>query len=314
MVPGVSAKVAVTGASGFLGRHLVRGLSARGFAVVSLDRAGVEAALRDPSVLGGAAAVVHAAAVRHRHGVSAADYRASNVDLVDRLLRAAAGRARRFVYVSSVGVYGFPARLPVTEDHPYAPVTLYSATKVEAEKLVRTVARDLGVEHAIVRPTIIYGPGDDNGMLDKTARMIRAHRYLLVGSGANSLHHTHVDDVVAGIALAATHRAAAGEDFILCGPETVTLARFSELVARAVGEKLPRVHVPLGVARAVATAIDVATYRGLAFAKAEPPINNEKLDVMTRSIAFSSAKAERLLGYRAEVGYDEGIARTLGAG
>jgi nucleoside-diphosphate-sugar epimerase len=311
MVLAMSARVAVTGASGFVGKHLVDGLRARGLDVVALDRGGVAAALERPGALEGAAALLHAAAVRHRHGVGAAEYRASNVELVERLLRASAGRVRRFVYVSSVGVYGFPSRLPITEEHPYAPVTLYSVTKVEAEKLVTRLGDELGVETTIVRPTIVYGAGDTNGMLDKTARMIAAGRYRVVGTGGNTLHHTYVDDVVEGMALAATHPAAAGEDFILCGPETITLARFSELVARAVGRRLPRVHVPLDLARAVATVVDVAAYRGIAFTEREPPINHEKLDVMTRSIAFSSGKAEHLLGFRAKVGYEEGIPLAL---
>jgi nucleoside-diphosphate-sugar epimerase len=315
------ARIAITGATGFLGGHLVRELGARGSSVLPVVRhvderapakaVALDAALLDPSLFDGVDAIVHAAAVRHRHGVDASAYRAANVGLVERLLRAAAGRVRRFVHVSSVGVYGFPKTLPITEAHPYAPVTLYSATKVEAEKLARRVAREVGVELVIVRPTIVYGPGDTNGMLDKTARMIGAGAYRIVGNGDNVLHHTFVSDIVDGIDLAVKLHAAAGEDFILAGPETITLNRFSEIVARTVGRKLPRLHIPLGFARAVATAIDVATYRGIAFGEREPPINNEKLDVMTLPIAFEPAKARALLGYTPRIRYEEGVARAL---
>jgi nucleoside-diphosphate-sugar epimerase len=243
--------------------------------------------------------------------VGAADYRASNVELVEKLLRAAQGKVKRFVYVSSVGVYGFPDHLPITEETPFAPVTLYSATKVEAEKLVRTLSPQLGVEWVIARPTIIYGKGDDNGMLDKMVRMIRAGSYRIVGGGKNTLHHTHVDDIVQGIWLCATAARAAGDDFILAGPETTTLEGLSSIVAARAGEKLPRLKIPLGFARAVATVIDVAAYRGLVFDKKEPPINHEKLDVMCRSIAFDPGKAKRLLGYAPAVGYVEGVKKTL---
>jgi nucleoside-diphosphate-sugar epimerase len=314
-------RVAVTGATGFLGGHLVRALGARGVSVLPVVRhldarapvgaCALDALLASPSSFDGVDAIVHTAAVRHRHGVDASAYRAANVGLVDKLLRASAGRVRRFVHVSSVGVYGFPERLPITEAHPYAPVTLYSATKVEAEKLARRVASEVGVELVIVRPTIVYGPGDTNGMLDKTARMIRAGTYRIVGDGENVLHHTFVSDLVDGIELAVKSPAAAGQDFILAGPETITLGRFSELVARAVGRRLPRLHVPLGFARAVATAIDVATYRGIAFAEREPPINNEKLDVMTLPIAFDASKARTLLGFAPRIAYEEGIALAL---
>jgi UDP-glucose 4-epimerase len=319
---GLIERAAITGAAGFLGGHLVRGFEARGARVLPLVRTvaerspagatALEDALSDPTRLQGVDVVVHAAAVRHRHGIDTATYRASNVDLVERALRAAAAaRVKRFVFVSSVGVYGFPSRLPVTESHPYAPRTQYSATKVEAEMRARKTARELGLPLCIVRPTIVYGPGDRNGMLDKMAAMIRAGAYRIVGPGDNLLHHTHVDDIVEGVWLASTHPAADNEHFILAGPETVTLAQLSDIVARAVGRPLPRAHVPAALARAVATVVDVAAYRGVAFTSREPPVNHEKLDVMTLPIWFDAAKARRLLGFAPHVGYEEGVARTL---
>ncbi len=264
--PATPSTVAISGAAGFLGAHLVRGFDARGARVLPLVRAVegrspagarvLEEVLTAPSLLEGVEAFVHSAAVRHRYGVDASTYHASNVDLVERAVRAcAAAGVRRFVFVSSVGVYGFPPRLPVTEEHPYAPRTAYSGTKVEAEMRARRVAREVGVELTIVRPTIIYGPGDRNGMLDKMASMIRTSTYRIVGSGDNVLHHAHVDDIVEGLWLATTRPEAAGEHFILAGPETTTLERLSELVARAVGRELPRGHVPAALARAVATAV-----------------------------------------------------------
>ena len=210
--------------------------------------------LADPPLLAGVGVVVHAAAVRHSYGVDSATYGSSNVTLVERTLRAAAqAGVARFVLVSSVSVYGFPMRLPITEEHPYAPRTLFAATKVEAEMRARRVAKEVGIELVIVRPTIVYGPGDRNGVLQKMASMIRSSTYRVVGSGDNVLHHAHVDDVVEGIWLAVTRPEAAHEHFILAGPETTTLARLSELVARDVGRPLPKSGVPAGLARALAT-------------------------------------------------------------
>jgi nucleoside-diphosphate-sugar epimerase len=175
----------------------------------------------------------------------------------------------------------------------------------------RRLARECGIELVIVRPTIVYGPGDRNGMLDKMAAMIRAGLYRVVGPGNNILHHTHIDDIVDGVWLASTVPGAGGEDFILAGPETVTLAELSALVAHAVDRGLPRRRVPASVARAIATAVDAVAYGGIAFTQREPPINHEKLDVMTLSIHFDTTKAGRTLGFAPQVGYREGIARTL---
>jgi len=175
----------------------------------------------------------------------------------------------------------------------------------------RRAAAGLGIELCIVRPTIVYGPGDRNGMLDKMAAMIRASMYRIVGAGDNVLHHTYVDDVVEGVWLAATRPEAAGEHFIVAGPETTTLSDLSELVARAIGCPLAKRHVPIGLARIAATAVDAAAHRGLAFTEREPPLNHEKLDVMTLPIYFDIAKARLALGFSPRVGYEEGVMRTL---
>jgi len=319
---GSTSTVAISGAAGFLGAHLVRGFDARGVRVLPLVRvvegrspAGADV-LEDvcayPSALSGVDVFVHAAAERLRHGGDGAGEEAPNVDGVERAMRACAvAGVRRFVFVSCVGVYGYPARLPVTEEHPYAPRAPYSGMKVEAEMRARRVARALPLELTIVRSATLYGPGDRHGLLPRMAAMIRSSTYRIVGPGDNVLHHAHVDDVVEGIWLAATCAEAAGEHFILAGPETTTLTRLSTLVAQAVGRRLPRGHLPIAVARAVATAVDAAEQVGVAFTRREPPIDHEKLDAMTLSVHFDLAKARRLLGFAPVVGYEEGVMRTF---
>jgi nucleoside-diphosphate-sugar epimerase len=313
----------VTGASGFLGRHLVRSLGADGHDVLPVVRVlgpsdapgarTLDDVLTTPALLNGADVLVHAAAIRHRFGTSRDAYVESNVGATRRLLETARGRVRRFVYVSSVGVYGYPRNLPITEAHSYAPCTLYSESKVEAERVVHAANEPGVLDTVIVRPTIFYGLGDRNGMMDKMARMIAAGTYAIVGDGENVLHHAHVDDIVAGTKLVCDRPEAVGEDFILCGPETITLRRLSEVTARALGRRILPVRVPLRVARAVATAIDRASPMLPAPLRREPPINNEKLDVMTLPVSFDCTKARTMLGFSPVVTYEEGILRAFGA-
>ena len=311
-VPCVPVKIAITGAAGFLGAHLARKTAAP----VRIGRTAApgilscDDVLRDPALLDGCAVLVHSAAVRHRHGATLTAYRASNVDLVEALMRAAAGRVERFVLVSSVGIYGFPSELPVRESSPLAPRTLYSQTKVEAEKLVRTLGRELGLPYTIVRPSIFYGPGDRNGMLDKLVAMIARHRYLVVGPGDNVLHHAYVEDVGDAILWLASAEAAKNEDFLVSGPETITLRRLSELSARLLGTWLPPVRVPLAFARVAATGIELAGYWNLRDPSVEPPLDHSKLDVMTLPIAFDLSKLAAA-GFTPRIGYEEGLARTI---
>lgn len=325
---GISS-AAITGAAGFLGRHLVRGFEARGARVLplvrTLDDAGagfvprgartLELAWSEPALLEGVDVVVHAGGLRDRYGVDGATYRAANVELTERTMRAAAkAGVRRFVLVSCVSVYGFPPRLPVNEEYPYAPRTLQAATKVESEMRAKRAAHELGLDLVIARPSIIYGPGDRNGMVVKMAALMRARAYRIVGDGENLLHLAHIDDVVEGLWLTAERPEAERQDFILAGPETVTLTELSAIIAHTVGAPLSRTRIPVGLARAVATVVDVAAYRGLAFTGREPPVNHEKLDVLTLPVRFDTSKANRRLGFSPRVGYDEGIMRTLRGG
>lgn len=313
---GERPRIVVTGAAGFLGARAVRAAEAAGYDVVRVTReAGpgtlaMAELLADPTKLDGAELVAHTAAIRYRYGTDASAYRRSNVDLVEALARASAGRVARFVNVSSVGVYGFPFDLPVSERHRYAPQTFYSETKVEAERLTCKLCPSIGLRYTILRPTILYGAGDRHGMLDKLAAMVRSRRYLLVGHGANTLHHTHVDDVARAVLELGRAEAARDEHFIVAGPETVTLARLGELVARQLDRRIPPIRVPLWGARAVATCFDIAAYRGIAYREREPPINHAKLDVMTRDIAFDITKA-REAGFVPRIHYEQGIRSAL---
>jgi nucleoside-diphosphate-sugar epimerase len=315
---------AIVGAGGFLGAHLVRGFEARGMRALPLVRVleerspagarGFDEAVAHPEWLEGVAVMVHVAAAGLRGGGPdpGVDVRTANLDLLDRAMRGAArAGVPRFVLVSCVSVYGFPPRLPIHEEHPYAPRTARAATLVEAEMRARRAARELGLDLVIARPTTVYGPGDRHGPIDGMAALIRAGAYRVVGSGDNVLHHTHVDDVVEGVWLSATRPAAAGDHFVLAGPETTTLARLSELVARAVGRPLPRRHVPATLARAVATLVDVAAYRGLALTSGGPPHIHAKLDGLTLPLWFDGEKARRHLGFVPRVSYEEGVLRTL---
>jgi nucleoside-diphosphate-sugar epimerase len=308
--------VAIIGAAGFLGGHLVHGFEARGARVLPLVRVVDEGspvgartlgeAIDTPTLAADLDAAVYAAAGRGD------EQRSVEIDRVERAMRMTASAGiPRFVLVSSTSVYGFPARLPVTEDHPYAPRTSQAAVKVEVEMRARRVARESRLRLVIVRPSVVYGPGTRGGLLDRMASAIQLG--VLVGPGDNLVHLTHVDDVVEGTWLASTLADADDDHFIVAGPSSTTLASLCDLVARAIDRPPPSVRVPASVARAVATVVDVALHRGVipARRRSVPPIRHEQLDEMTLSIAFDTAKARRRLGFAPRVGYDEGVARTL---
>ncbi len=315
-------RVALTGASGYTGGHLLEALRARGDEVAVLVRPGsvterirarasrvVEGGLGDEAAAGrlveGADAIVHVAAVYRTAGHPDSYYREVNVVGTERLLEAAAGAGlRRFVHTSTVGVHGHVERPPADESAPVAPGDIYQATKAEAEALALEFHRRRGVPVTVVRPGAIYGPGETR--LLKLFRAIARGRYAIVGTGRTFYHPVYIDDLVAGFLLALDRKEAVGEAFLVCGPSYVSQSDLAALIAKHTGGRVLPFRIP---ARPIQWAGDVVEAICVPLGL-DPPLHRRRVDFWTKSRAFTIDKARRLLGYAPKVDLEEGIART----
>ena len=316
-------RVLVTGATGFTGGHLARGLAAQGREVVALvrddGRAGslrtdgitlAKGDIRDADAVeraaAGAEVVYHIAAIYRQAGLREDEYRAVNARAVATVIEAAArAGVKRVVHCSTVGVHGDVEHPPANEDAPLKPGDIYQVTKLEGERVAREAAASTGVEVAIARPTGIYGPGDRR--LLKLFRGVARRRFLVLGSGEIFYHLTYIDDLVEGFRLCGEVPAAAGRTYILAGAEVTTLNELIRIIAEVAGVKPPALHAPVWpfwVAGAACEAI-CAPF-GI-----EPPLYRRRVDFFTKSRAFDIARARRELGYAPRVSLREGIARTL---
>jgi nucleoside-diphosphate-sugar epimerase len=321
----------VTGATGFIGGALAASLAATGWEVRVLVRpsgrgrlAGAEryrvfeADLGHPTgvlkeAVAGCDVVFHAASIRDRWGTSPEEYRRANVEGTRHLL-AATDRAGRFVYVSSVGVLGWPGVDGIDESFPIdvrPGEADYHGTKAAAEQLVR--AWPGGLQTVVVRPTITYGPGDRDGMLTRLIGLVARGRFVRIGRGENHFHLTYIDDLVHGLVLAGTHPAAPGETFILAGPRSIAVREMVGLIEQAVGVAPRAIYLPEGLARPAAWAVEFLFRAGgaLRLPLPGPPVTPTKLNILCAHRSFSSARAARLLGYAPRVDYQEGLIRTL---
>ncbi len=317
--------VALTGATGYTGGRLLAALRARGDEVRALVRASSSSGLvRDPGVtlvagdlsnadalrtlVEGADAVLHVAAVYRTAGHPDAYYREVNVGGTERLLEAAAAAGiERFVHTSTVGVHGDIKHPPADEDAPFAPGDVYQQTKAEAETLALRFGRARGVPVVVVRPGAIYGPGERR--LLKLFRAIARGRYAVVGSGRPFYHPVFIDDLVAGFLLALDHPRAVGEAFIVAGPQYASQDELARLIAAATGGRVLPFHVPawpLQLAGAACEALCVPL--GI-----DPPLHRRRVEFWVKSRAFSIEKARRLLGYAPRVALDDGVRRTAAA-
>jgi nucleoside-diphosphate-sugar epimerase len=258
----VKTRVAVTGATGFVGSHLVAALCRAGAQVSCLVRtAAREADLRDagstvvkgdleqPAAL--AELVDRAEIVYHVAGlVQAADEGAFlrvNRDGTARVVEAARkAPLRRLVYVSSLSVSGpAPRGSPLADTEKAAPVTPYGRSKQAGEEVVRAS----GLPFTILRPPAVYGPADRQFL--RLFRLARTGLLPLLGDGHQELSLVHVHDLAEGAIAAAESPVCAQGTYHVTHPEVVTQRTLVEAVGTAVGRKVRAVPLSHRVVRQV---------------------------------------------------------------
>lgn len=228
--------IVLTGASGFVGRHLSQTLTGLGCEVVPLAR-GVDSM----PILRGARVVVHLAARVHVMNDTAhdplAEFRQANVHATEQLARQAAlAGVERFVFVSSVKVNGeetFLGRAYKETDVPN-PQDAYGLSKWEAEQALHNVALETGMAVVIVRPPLIYGPG----VKANFAALMRAVQNglpLPLGAINNARSLVGLDNLVDFIYCCITHPAAANETFMVSDGHDVSSGQLVSELAHAAG-------------------------------------------------------------------------------
>ncbi len=313
-------KIAITGATGFIGGALVREACSRGHEVVALYR-GTPPVAGPPALWEPLEAwldasddvdvVVHAAALRHRHGVHESDYGPVNEDLTRRALkRASRGNAQRFALISSIAVYGWPigARLPIDESFPADPVGPYGRSKVATEALVTNAE----LPWTIVQPSITYGPGDTNGMIDKMMRMIARHAFVIPGLGRSRVQLVYIDDLARITIDAATAASAVRARFICTYRSPIRVRDLVLKIARIVGGRVAPLGPPTALLGIAARGFETLEKVG-AFSGREPPLTREKLATISVDRAYRVDRMRGLLGTEPHVDYGDGLLRTARA-
>jgi nucleoside-diphosphate-sugar epimerase len=291
-------KIAVTGASGFIGRHVVAHLSGRGDEVVAVRRPFVAETLSQ--LFHDVSAVVHlaglVAAVRER------DFVAANVDATRVVAHAARDRDVRLVHISSLAAAGpAPPSAPRSEDDPSRPISAYGRSKLAGERVLHDAR---GLRWIALRPGIVYGPGDR--ALLPLFRVATRGLMPLVGRAGAAYTLIHVADVVRAIA-AAIDSDVRGEAIFTGHATPATPRAIAEGIRAAVAPSARIIRVPMPVTRVAALAGDIAqTLSG------RPALINES---RYRELAAEGfvCRVDRLrdrLGVVAEIALNEGLEQT----
>lgn len=313
--------VAVTGASGYLGRAVAAELVAAGHEVRTLQRrpSGVQGAtdvlgsVTEPDaverVVDGAEGVVHLAAKVSLAG-HPAEFRAVNVDgtrtLLDRARRAGVSR---FVQVSSPSVAHVGTAIAGAGADPASPAHArgeYARTKAEAEILA--LGEDSAAMRVVaVRPHLVWGPGDTQ-LVGRIVDRARRGRLPLLDGGRALIDSTYVDNAATGI-VAALHRTehAHGRAFVITNGEPRPVGDLLAGICLASGVQPPRWSLPAGVARAAGSLIERAW--ALRPGVDEPPMTRFLAEQLSTAHWFDQSETRLALAWTPSVSLDEGLRR-----
>lgn len=315
-------KILVTGAGGFIGSHLVEYLVSNRVNpknlkllvfnhkdLKNLPKLDFKIFLGDitdkkfvKKVVRGVDVIYHLAALSFRPGYNKKDYFEVNVEGTRNILEALEpSKIKKFVFFSSVAVYGLPIckgdMVDIDEHYTKRPCEEYGESKLAAEKLVIVKHKNSGLHYAIVRPTTVYGPRDHQSF-PSLIRMVRNHLFFVVGGGQNRLDFVYVDDLIRGARLAEVSERKSG-DYIF-GGGTVSLKELGKTLSSVTKSWI----LPFGIPKWLALFISYFTdILGL-------PLYPNRVRSMTSNFYFNFAKARRELGYKPTVSFNEGCRIT----
>jgi nucleoside-diphosphate-sugar epimerase len=304
-------KIAITGASGFVGRHVIPVLQSRGFAATALVRSpesarkveslGCEAGLCDMGQtdsivnrLQEADTVVHMAARLDISG-SYQDFYVDNVLLTQRMLEASqqAG-VKNFVMIGAAAVaIGSPDPFPLTEEAPLIarPAGHYGTTKALAEKEVLSCVNP-HLRRVVLRPPLVWA--EDAPVFDSIAESVQKGQFVWINGGRYCVATIHVENLASAILAALSSPGEEGVFFVSDGSD-LQFRRLIEAALRAKGLSASRISLPRWVARTSATLAETAW--ALLRIPGRPPITNTLVDLIGGEFRIDDTRARQRLGY-----------------
>lgn len=299
--------VLVTGASGFVGRHLVRALEQNGHVVRKSGRSHategwVQADLEDENVDWSSAleaidTVVHLAALVHVLDSAArtdeASFLRTNMGGTLRLARAAqAAGVRQFVFVSTVKVHGEGQDYPYTEASPFHPSDAYARSKLAAEVMLEALAADQSMALTILRPPLIYGPGVGANFAS-LVRLAASGLPLPLGTAQNRRSLIYVGNLADAIVRALEQRVAGR--FLIADEPSVSTGQMITAIRIALERPNRLFPFPSPILR---TALKLVGMRSVS-------------DRLLQSLELNPAPFKRASGWRSVIAFDDAIKQTI---
>ena len=320
-------KVLITGATGFIGSHIVKALITKGHKVRALVRKSsdtsnikgprVELAygdITDPESLVAAVkgmdAVIHLAAMVSDFGPYK-DFVALNIDGVKNILDAAKDEGvSRFVHFSTNDVLGIHKGGVVVDDSfPYKKTGYpYPDTKIEGEKIVFDYYKKYGLPVTVIRPSWVYGPGDRT-FVPEIVDILRSGVMIYFGDKKNTISLNYIDNLTDAVLMLLERPEATGEAFIANDDHPVTWEWLGKTLTDGLGLKVREITLPFGLTMCLAKFMEF--FFKLFRMKSRPPLTTYVVNISGSNMIYSAKKMKDVLGYKSKVLPEEGMKRTI---
>lgn len=299
----------VTGGTGEIGFEVIRQLRAKGFRTRAL--------VRDPSkaqalsALGaelfqgdltdsracsdackGVRGVFHLGALYRETGLPVEQFMRVNRDGVKNIFDAAiANGVPRLIHCSTGGVLGDVKNPPGRHDSPYNPGDPYQESKVAGEQLALSYYQSGKISGVIIRPAMVYGPGDTRHL--KLFKAVARRKFLYIGQGKKFVHFIDIRDLARSFLLAMDRADLSGEIYHIAGQRPMLLREACEEIARQAGVPPPSLCIPALPVQLVGSLCEIICKPfGI-----KPPIYRRRVDFFTKSRYFDTEKARTELGF-----------------
>ncbi len=315
--------ILVTGATGFLGSALVTELLKQKQPVrilardekkacqqfgeaVTITLGDITDAKQVKRAVDGATIIYHLAGRLYHPSVPTELYRSTHIEGTRNLLNACQGQSQlqRIVHCSTTGVYGVTGNTPAVEDAPFAPTNPYEATKLEAELLALQAYQEQGLPVSIVRPGLVYGPGDLH--LLSFFSSIKKGLFRVIDGGKALLHPVYIDDMTTAFLLCAERPEAPGRAYNIAGARPVSVRELATAIAHTLGKELPGGSIPLWLANLASDIFSLLP--GLRGEQA--PLTRSRVKFLTNSRVYDINRAKTELGYAPKIDLEEGMKLT----
>lgn len=315
-------KFLVTGASGYVGGHLIQRLSEIGMEVRAFVRRtsniqelkllkNVEICFGDLTdyssvkrAAEGTQIVYHIGGLVNDWGDYQKFYQANFLGTRNMLKASLSASIKRFIYTSTIGVLDLSGRGAIREDRPYGyHVGSYRRSKIEAEKLVSSYSEIM--PSVILRPAVVYGPEDPQCTL-RSLMYARKHLLFLVSRGKGFFPHLYIDNLIDALLLAANRETAVGKIFNLTDGVNTSGSDFFSCINRIAGKGKVNLSLPYPIAWI--GALFMAVFSRLT--GSQPLLSWTALEFLTLKCQFDISEAKERLGFNPSVPLCEGMKRV----